>query len=101
MRNLLVCFDLTGAVVTVDVMRTQADTAQAIVGAVGDYWCMVKKNTPTLHATIKALLWVAVPAQRLMAIGRSRRITLMVMVTESPERNGFTGQQRSPSCAAP
>ena len=48
-RDLLACFDLTGAVVTVDAMHTQTDTATAITEAGGDYVFTVKGNTPTLH----------------------------------------------------
>lgn len=36
-RTLLTCFDLSGAVVTVDAMHTQHDTARAITEAGGDY----------------------------------------------------------------
>lgn len=36
-RDLLACFDLTGAVVTVDAMHTQVETATAITAAGGDY----------------------------------------------------------------
>jgi len=36
-RDLLACFDLTAAVVTVDAMHTQTDTATAITQAGGDY----------------------------------------------------------------
>ena len=48
-RDLLACFDLTAAVVTVDAMHTQTDTATAITNAGGDYVFTVKGNTPTLH----------------------------------------------------
>jgi hypothetical protein len=52
-RDLLACFDLTGAVVTVDAMHTQTDTA--ITQAGGDYLFTVKKNQPGLHHTRKDL----------------------------------------------
>jgi len=42
----LASFDLTGAVVTVDAMHTQTDTAQAITDAGGDYVFTVKGNQP-------------------------------------------------------
>ena len=45
-RDLLACFDLTGAVVTLDAMHTQRDTATAITSAGGDYLFTVKKNQP-------------------------------------------------------
>ncbi len=48
-RDLLACFDLTGAVVTVEVtvdaMHTQIDTATAITAAGGEYVFTVKGNT--------------------------------------------------------
>lgn len=55
MRDLLACFELTDAVVTVDAMHTQTDTAAAITSAGGDYVFTIKGNTPTLHRQAKAL----------------------------------------------
>lgn len=63
-RELLTCFELTGAVVTVDAMYTQTDTAKAIVDAGGDYVFTVKNDTPTLRAVIKTLPSAQVPAHR-------------------------------------
>ena len=48
-RTLLASFDaeaLSGAVVTVDAMHTQTDTATAIIGAGADYVFTVKGNQP-------------------------------------------------------
>jgi hypothetical protein len=54
-RTLLASFDLAGAVVTVDAMHTQTDTAKLIVEAGGDYVFTVKTNQPTLYAACKQL----------------------------------------------
>lgn len=90
-RELLACFDLTGAVVTVDAMHTQTDTAKAIVDASGDYVFTVKNNTPTLRATIKALPWAQVPAHRVTVTGHGRRTTRTIKVVEAPDWIGFPG----------
>jgi len=55
--TLLAGFDLTGVVVTVDAMHTQAFTATAITGAGGYYVFTVKANQPGLHAACKRLPW--------------------------------------------
>ena len=63
-QGLLALFDLNGAVVTVDAMHTQSDTANLITAAGGDYVFTVKGNQPTLHAACKNLPWAKVPAHR-------------------------------------
>ena len=62
-RELLKAFaSLAGAVITIDAMHTQADTAQVILGQGADYVMTVKANMPTLHRKLKKLPWAAVPA---------------------------------------
>src|SRR5215831_5055538 len=62
-RELLKAFtDLTGAVVTIDAMHTQQDTAQAILSRGADYVMTVKANMPTLYKQLKKLPWTAIPA---------------------------------------
>jgi hypothetical protein len=59
-RTLLATFDLStdgGVVVTVDAMHTEADTAQAITGAGGDYVFTIKANQPKLYQACKKLPW--------------------------------------------
>lgn len=90
-RELLACFDLTGAVVTVDAMHTQTDTAQVITAAGGDYVFTVKANTPSLHAKIKTLPWKDVPARRVTVTGHGRRVTRTIKVVDAPTWIGFTG----------
>jgi len=43
-RTLLSCFELAGAVVTLDAMHTQRETAKAITDARGGYMLTVKNN---------------------------------------------------------
>ncbi|MGW5323696.1 ISAs1 family transposase [Rhodococcus pyridinivorans] len=90
-RTLLARFDLAGAVVTMDAMHTQTDTATLITGAGGDYVFTVKKNTPTLHRELKALPWRDVPATRVTTTGRDRRITRTIKVTAVPGWIDFPG----------
>ena len=62
-RDLLKAFaSLAGAVITIDAMHTQSDTAQLIIGRGADYVMTVKGNMPTLHRQMKSLPWAAVPA---------------------------------------
>ena len=61
-RDLLKAFaDLAGAVITIDAMHTQHDTAQAILGRGADYVMTVKGNMPTLYRQLKKLPWAAHP----------------------------------------
>jgi predicted transposase YbfD/YdcC len=94
-RELLACFDLTGAVLTVDAMHTQVDTAQVITAAGGDYVFTVKGNTPSLHAKIKALPWKDVPARRVTVTSHGRRATRTIKVVDLPP------VPRRPCAAAP
>lgn len=52
---LLQLLELEGAVVTLDAMHTQVETAKAIVGAEADYVMSVKQNQPQLHERLSAL----------------------------------------------
>ena len=90
-RDLLACFDLAGAVVTVDAMHTQSDTATAITGAGGDYVFTVKKNQPGLYAASKNLPWKDVPGHRVSTTGHGRRVTRTIKVVDAPTRVDFPG----------
>ncbi|MGL5865869.1 MAG: hypothetical protein ACRCYX_08355 [Dermatophilaceae bacterium] len=59
---LLRILDLARAVVTIDAVHTQDDTAQLITVAGGDYVFTVKGNRPSLRAALKALPWRDIPA---------------------------------------
>jgi predicted transposase YbfD/YdcC len=50
--KLLEMLDLSGALVTIDAMGCQAEIAERIVSAGGDYCLAVKANQPTLHRGI-------------------------------------------------
>jgi predicted transposase YbfD/YdcC len=89
--DLLACFDLTGAVITVDALHTQTDTATVITRAGADYVFTVKANQPRLHATIKALPWRDVPAHRVTRTGHGRRSTRTIKVTTVPAWIAFAG----------
>jgi predicted transposase YbfD/YdcC len=52
-RKLLELLDLEGAVVTVDAMHCQKETAQAIRDRGADYVLSVKANQPTLHQQLQ------------------------------------------------
>jgi predicted transposase YbfD/YdcC len=91
-RTLLASFDptaLRGAVLTVDAMHTQTDTAKAITGAGADYVFTVKANQPKLHAQLKALPWQDVPARTSTQTGHGRRATRTIKVAQAPAWIGF------------
>jgi predicted transposase YbfD/YdcC len=52
---LLQLLELDGAVVTLDAMHTQVETAKAIVEAKADYVMTVKQNQPQLHQRLSEL----------------------------------------------
>lgn len=83
-RTLLKVLDVTGAVVTLDAMHTQTDTAKAIVEAGGDYVLTVKANQKSLYAACKRLPWREVPAHVGVQTGRGRRTHRAVKVTAVP-----------------
>jgi predicted transposase YbfD/YdcC len=90
-RALLALFDLTGVVVTADAMHTQTDTAQAIVGAGGDYVLTAKANQPTLYAACKRLPWRDIPAHTRLDRGHGRRVRRTIKVTTAPTWITFPG----------
>ena len=90
-RDLLACLDLGGAVISVDAMHTQSDTATAITSAEADYVFTVKGNTPTLHRQLKALPWKDVPAHSATQTGHGRRVTRTIKVVDAPDWVTFPG----------
>lgn len=90
-RTLLASFDLDGAVVTVDAMHTQSETAQAITTAGGDYVFTVKANQPRLYAALKKLPWAQVPAHDAVATGHGRRARRTIKVVTAPAWVDFPG----------
>ncbi len=92
-RTLLAAFDLSangGVVITVDAMHTQADTAQAITTAGGNYVFTVKRNQPKLYAACKALPWNDIPATT-AADARHGRVRRTITVTTAPDWITFDG----------
>jgi predicted transposase YbfD/YdcC len=90
-RTLLGQLDLDGAVVTLDAMHTQTDTAEAITDAGGDYVFTVKANMPTLHRELKQLPWKDMPTHTATTAGRGRRTTRTIKTAEVPEWIDFPG----------
>jgi predicted transposase YbfD/YdcC len=93
-RSLLAGLDLGadgGAVVTVDAMHTQTDTATAIIDAGGDYVFTVKANQPRLYAACKTLPWNDIPARTSLQKGHGRQVRRTIMVTTAPAWITFAG----------
>ena len=85
-RELLKAFaSLAGAVITIDAMHTQADTAQVILGQGADYVMTVKANMPTLHRKLKKLPWAAVPAFSAVTTDHGRRACRTIKVDASAD----------------
>ncbi len=90
-RDLLACLDLADAVVTLDAMHTQTETATAITAAGGAYVFTVKGNTPTLQRKLKALPWKDVPARSATVTGHGKRATRTIKVAAVPDWVDFPG----------
>jgi predicted transposase YbfD/YdcC len=91
-RELLKAFtDLAGAVITVDALHTQSDTAQAITGRHADYVMTVKANMPTLYKQLKKLPWTAIPAASAVSTGHGRRARRTIKAVLVPAWTGFAG----------
>jgi predicted transposase YbfD/YdcC len=84
-RDLLKAFkDLAGAVITVDAMHTQTDTAVSIIARGADYVMTVKGNMPTLHKRLKKLPWADVPATSTVTKDHGRRVRRTIKVAAVP-----------------
>ena len=91
-RDLLKAFaSLAGAVVTIDAMHTQSDTAQVILGRQADYVMTVKGNMLTLYRRLKKLPWAAVPAVSAVSTDHGRRARRTIKVALVPAWTGFDG----------
>ena len=91
-RDLLKTFaDLAGAVITLDAMHTQGDTALAILARHADYVMTVKANMPTLYKRLKKLPWTAVPAVSSVTTDHGRRARRTIKVALAPAWTGFAG----------
>jgi predicted transposase YbfD/YdcC len=94
-RTLLRILDLdgglAGAVLTIDAMHTQDDTAALITGAGGDYVFTVKNNRPRLRAALKAIPWKDVPAYSYTEQTKGRRVRRTIKVAAVPAWVTFPG----------
>ena len=85
MRELLKAFaDLSGAVLTIDAMHTQHDTAQLILGRGADYAMTVKANMPTLHKQLKKLPWARIPSVSSVSKDHGRRARRTIKAALAP-----------------
>ncbi len=91
-RDLLKAFaDLAGAVITIDALHTQGDTAQVILGRGAGYVMTVKGNTPTLYRKLKKLPWPAIASVSAVSTGHGRRARRTIKVALAPAWTGFAG----------
>lgn len=90
-RDLLKHLDLAGAVVTMDAVHTQHETAQAITEAGGDYVLTVKGNQPSLLAKLKDLPWSQITGHRRTEIGHGKTVTRSIKVASLPAWIEFPG----------
>ena len=91
-RDLLKAFaSLASAVITIDAMHTQTDTAQVILGRGADYVMTVKGNMPTLYRQLKKLPWAAVPAVSDVSTDHGRLARRTIKVALAPAWIEFDG----------
>jgi predicted transposase YbfD/YdcC len=91
-RELLKAFaSLAGAVITIDALHTQTDTAQLITGRQADYVMTVKANAPTLFRQLKKLPWAKVPSVSSVTKDHGRRARRTVKAVLAPAWVGFAG----------
>jgi predicted transposase YbfD/YdcC len=91
-RELLKAFaGLAGAVITIDAMHTQHDTAQAILARQADYVMTVKANMPTLYRQLKKLPWAAVPSVSAVSTDHGRRARRTIKAVLAPAWIEFDG----------
>ena len=91
-RELLRAFtSLAGAVITIDALHTQHDTAQVILARQADYVMTAKANTPTLYRQLKKLPWAAVPSVSAATTGHGRRARRTIKAALAPVWIEFHG----------
>src|SRR5512142_2654882 len=91
-RDLLKAFaSLAAAVITIDAMHTQGDSAQVILGRGADYVMTVKGNMPALHRQLKKLPWAAIPAVSAVRTDHGRRARRTIKAALAPAGIGFDG----------
>jgi predicted transposase YbfD/YdcC len=91
-RDLLKAFaSLAGAVITIDALHTQHDTAQVITGRGADYMMTVKGNMPTLYRQLKKLPWARIPAVSSVSTDHGRRARRTIKAALAPAWIEFAG----------
>jgi len=91
-RDLLKAFaSLASAVITIDAMHTQHDTAQVILGRGAGYVMTVKANMPALYRQLKKLPWAAVPAVSAVSTDHGRRARRTIKAVLAPAWVEFEG----------
>jgi predicted transposase YbfD/YdcC len=91
-RTLLKAFtDLAGAVLTMDAMHTQTDTAELIIARGADYVMTVKANMPTLYKRLKKLPWADIPSTSTITNDHGRRARRTIKVAAVPAWIEFKG----------
>jgi predicted transposase YbfD/YdcC len=91
-RDLLKAFaSLESAVITIDAMHTQHDTAQVILGRGAEYVMTVKANMPTLYKQLKKLPWAAIPAVSAVSTDHGRRARRTIKAVLAPAWIEFDG----------
>ena len=91
-RDLLKGFaSLDGAVITIDALHTQDDTAKLILGRGADYVMTVKGNMPALYRQLKKLPWKQVPSVSAVTRDHGRRARRTIKVALAPAWTGFAG----------
>ena len=83
--------DLAGAVITIDALHTQGDTAQVILGRGAGYVMTVKGSMPTLYRKLKKLPWAAIPSASPVSTGHGRRARRTIKVALAPAWIEFAG----------
>ena len=82
---------LADAVITIDALHTQDDTAQAITGRGADYVMTVKGNMPTLYRQLKKLPWAGIPAVSPVSTDHGRRARRTIKAALAPAWIEFAG----------
>jgi predicted transposase YbfD/YdcC len=82
---------LASAVITIDAMHTQHDTARVILGRGADYVMTVKANMPTLYKQLRKLPWAAVPAVSAVSTSHGRRARRTIRAVLAPAWIDFDG----------
>jgi predicted transposase YbfD/YdcC len=91
-RDLLKAFaSLASAIITIDAMHTQSDTAQVILSRGADYVMTVKGNMPTLYKQLKKLPWAAVPSVSAVSTDHGRRARRTIKAALAPAWIEFAG----------